>query len=495
MGRNPHSRASGNPLIRNAADSAMLPLMQSLETESPAMPLRRAWLILALTSLVFAGVFALLVALARTPGIQDLFPSGPYSKVALVGHVVLSFIVWFLAFQGVVWAAGLRADGSPGLRRGSRAGLLLSAAGTGLIVLSAFLGWGQPVLANYIPILDHPVYLGGLALVGLGTALAAGVGVAGGLMKRPEPEAFGAGTAAVLFLAGLMTFALSGIGLVRSGGTGNSYEGVFWGGGHVLQAGNTAAMVTVWLILARATSSPLFVKAAWIKALLATYLAAAVVGPVLALFDPMSVVQRVGFTRLMEYGLGPTTSIIVLLFFVHLWKERAAGTRASWRDPRFSSLVLSLCLILVGIGVGLTIRGSDVRIPSHYHGAIGAVTMAFMGLTYHLIGSFGREPLSKRLAVVQPYLYTGGQVLFVLGLYWAGAHGVARKTFGAAQNLDETAKTIGMAVMGIGGGIAIIGGAAFVVNALGGLLRRPGSSRPAAPVRDADADPVAAAGA
>lgn len=470
------------------------PLSGGLSAEHPAESVRRGWLLLALTSLVFAGIFAVLVALARTPGIQGLLPSGPYSKVALVGHVVLSFIVWFLAFQGILWAAGLRADGSTGLRRVSRAGVLLSAAGTGLIVLSAFLGWGQPVLANYLPVLDHPVYLGGLVMVGLGAALAAGAGVAGGLLKRPEPEAFGAGAAAALLLAGLLTFALSGVGLARSAGAGNTYEFFFWGGGHVLQAGNTAAMVTVWLILARVTTGPLFVKAAWIKVLLATYLAAAVAGPVLALSDPMSVVHRVGFTRLMEYGLGPTTSIIVLLFFVHLWKGRTAGTGASWRDPRFSSLVLSLCLIVVGIAVGLTIRGSDVRIPSHYHGAIGAVTMAFMGLTYHLIASFGREPLSRRVAIVQPYLYTGGQILFVLGLYWAGAHGVARKTFGAAQNLDETAKMIGMAVMGIGGGIAIIGGAAFVVNALGGLLRRPKSTRPAVPVRDADADPVAAAG-
>ncbi|HLG29886.1 MAG TPA: hypothetical protein VI387_06700, partial [Candidatus Brocadiales bacterium] len=47
---------------------------------------------------------------------------------------------------------------------------------------------------------------------------------------------------------------------------------------------------------------------------------------------------------------------------------------------------------------------------------------------------------------------------------------VQRKTFGAAQNLDDIAKIIGMSIVGIGGLIAITGGIIFVVNSILSLI-------------------------
>ena len=61
------------------------------------------WLAFAISSLVFAGMFALLVVMARTPFILKFFPGSDYVRVALVGHVVLSFVIWFLAFKGLLW--------------------------------------------------------------------------------------------------------------------------------------------------------------------------------------------------------------------------------------------------------------------------------------------------------------------------------------------------------------------------------------------------------
>lgn len=55
------------------------------------------WVILALLSLVAAGIFSVLLVLARTPVIQSLTPFVDFFHVALVVHVNLSVLVWLLA--------------------------------------------------------------------------------------------------------------------------------------------------------------------------------------------------------------------------------------------------------------------------------------------------------------------------------------------------------------------------------------------------------------
>jgi len=46
----------------------------------------------------WGGFFALLVVLARTPYVSDLFPSVDFFRSALVVHVDLSVLLWFFAF-------------------------------------------------------------------------------------------------------------------------------------------------------------------------------------------------------------------------------------------------------------------------------------------------------------------------------------------------------------------------------------------------------------
>ncbi len=138
----------------------------------------------------------------------------------------------------------------------------------------------------------------------------------------------------------------------------------------------------------------------------------------------------------------------------------------------FSSLVLSVLVFTLGGVISMTIKGSNVKIPAHYHSVIGAVTLAFMGLTYHLLSLINREVYLQKISRIQPYLYGLGVLIFSLGLFWAGSHGVPRKTAGSAQNLDSYAKLAGMGLMGLGGIIAILGGATFVINAIFSLLRR-----------------------
>ena len=71
--------------------------------------LATGWLVLGVAALVGSGLFSLLLVLARTPGLKEIFPVANLFQVALVAHVDLSVLVWFLAFAGVLWS--LACDG------------------------------------------------------------------------------------------------------------------------------------------------------------------------------------------------------------------------------------------------------------------------------------------------------------------------------------------------------------------------------------------------
>ncbi len=115
------------------------------------------------------------------------------------------------------------------------------------------------------------------------------------------------------------------------------------------------------------------------------------------------------------------------------------------------------------IGIGFLISGSNVTVPAHYHGSIVAVTLAYMGLSYHLLPRLGFRKPAGKLVDLQPMVYGIGQLMHVLGLAWSGGYGVQRKTAGAAQGLKDIQEIAGMGLMGLGGLIAIIGGIIFLV--------------------------------
>ena len=63
----------------------------------------------------------------------------------------------------------------------------------------------------------------------------------------------------------------------------------------------------------------------------------------------------------------------------------------------------------------------------------------------------------------QPTLYGAGQLMHIIGLVWSGGYGVQRKVAGAEQVLRTPPEIAGMALMGLGGAVAIVGGLLFVV--------------------------------
>src|SRR3970040_1005112 len=129
--------------------------------------LARGWLQLGLASLLVSGVFSVLLVLARAPYVQDFFPWVDFFHTALVVHVNLSVLVWFLAFGGALWSL----NSTPRFLGAGRLALLLATLGTLPIVVAPFSGAGEALMSNYIPILQQTWFLAGLLLFAAGFAV------------------------------------------------------------------------------------------------------------------------------------------------------------------------------------------------------------------------------------------------------------------------------------------------------------------------------------
>jgi heme/copper-type cytochrome/quinol oxidase subunit 1 len=169
------------------------------------------------------------------------------------------------------------------------------------------------------------------------------------------------------------------------------------------------------------------------------------------------------------WGVGAAATPIGLMLAA-AWRRRGRWARLPWGSPVFSGPALSLALFAGGGVLGVVGFNQDTRVPAHYHGMVGAVTLAYMGLAPLLLEISGRRLWSPRVARWQPYLYGLGLVGIMVGMHWAGGHGAPRKTFGFTW--ANAPALVAMNLMGLGSLLAILGGLAFVLN-VGIPLTRP----------------------
>ncbi|MDT8317824.1 MAG: cbb3-type cytochrome c oxidase subunit I [bacterium] len=456
----------------------------SIAFEGGSRRLVYSWLMLAMVSLIFAGLFAFLLAMARTPHIQDILPGRDYFRVALVDHVVLSIVIWFLTFNGVLWAltsSGVTGKPTYCMKLGM-AGFALSALGTAFIIMPALMGLGTPMFTNYIPVLDHPLYFTGLFLFALGLlAYIANILLTYFSAARDGANIFraeitGMMVCALAVISALLCYLFAYLTFPEGLKKFIYLEHFFWGGGHILQFSNTIGMLVVWILLVKITLNTSAISDKAGSILFALFIPFIMAAPLIFFFYEGGTDEyKKAFTILMQYGYGITVALIGLAVIKSII---TAGKKAPlpWGEPGFSALVFSLLLFITGGIFALFIKDSNTKIPAHYHGVIGAVTTSFMGFSYYILPMIKRRAPCPKLARYQPYIYGIGQLLFAIGLFWAGGHGVARKTYGAAQGLDNFGKIAGMTMMGVGGLIAIAGGASYVYNILFGLLGKKDES-------------------
>jgi heme/copper-type cytochrome/quinol oxidase subunit 1 len=133
-----------------------------------------------------------------------------------------------------------------------------------------------------------------------------------------------------------------------------------------------------------------------------------------------------------------------------------------FKTPASVSLVISMAIYIFGILIAYAGFSNDTRVPAHYHGAVTALTLALMGFAYHMISGYKLRIALPRAALLQPYIYGSGMLLFIAGFFVSGWFGAPRKTFGVGWTEDPVVLA-SLSMMGVGTLLAVIGGAIFVL--------------------------------
>lgn len=480
--------------------------------------LATAWFAFAVAALGVSTLFALLLIASRTPGVGALLPSHDFFYGALVLHVDLSAIVWVLAAGSALLAL---ASPPRAIWTGWFA-LALGVAGAILMALGPLPGQVEVLKSNYVPVLRSWPFLTGLGLFGAAAAMMALRTV---VLLRPWQAEAGERPAMLAVYGAawgvLLAAVTAGWGLVLIPDIFQPavyFEHLFWGTGHILQLANMLFMLAAWLWLAdapargtppdtRTSSGPgaawglsVPVRRHWSRVVLFLGLFPLLAVPVLLFaYPPASAEFRAGFTELMRWG---SWLAAVPLGLILLWGLRrcervmpqASGTHRppprggnTGMSPSLctgsstglrTGLQLSILLFFFGIAIGAFIRADNVMVPAHYHGTIGAVTLALMAVCLQQLPLLGFPPVRAALARWQLWLYGGGTLTMALSLAVSGWMGVARKLPGDAQALAEsgtlvnTSRTLAMSFAGVGGALAVTGSILFVAGILAALGKR-----------------------
>lgn len=404
----------------------------------------RRWLMLAVSAVAVSGFFAILIALARVPAIGTLFPGAEFYRVALVLHVNLSQGVWFMAFASVLWslASGHRLEAI------ERAAWVFAVAGTAGMILAVSDGEVRPLMSNYLPVLDNQLFLASLSLLGMGVCLKAWLAAGAIEPDRCRYRGFLPGNL-LLRLSALETLAvfmvLAGAWLAIDGERDWAYfETLFWGAGHLWQFALVSLLMYCWLALVPEAAARLPARA--LKCLILLSVVPVLLGlfvPVIA--SPGEAANTYYYTWLMQWTSWQAPLALGLLLMLGERRER-------WQ-PGFG---LSLLLFVSGLLLGALINGQTTLITAHYHGTIGAITLAFMAVSFRLLPRLGMEAPAPFLVRLQLAFYGNGILLMMLGLAGAGLMGAPRKTPGDLQ-LAFSVETISRIFLGLGGLCATAG--------------------------------------
>ena len=444
----------------------------------PALRLSAGWMLLALGALAISTLCALLLVLARLPlsgtpsGLGDLFGR------ALVLHVSQAVVVWFLACAAALWTLASGAAASPA----RWTALALSVAGLVAMVLPLFLQGAQPVLANYVPVLNHPLFFAGLALFAAGLALCGALALPPLLRAVRGAALWRLGVLLSIGVAGLallaLLFALLRVDVQEASAR---FELLAWGPGHLLQFVHMLLLMSVWTLLGEQVLGGQAIAPRRTLQDLLLLAAAPVLGVPFIYFNYAleSAEFRHAFTLLMAWGIWPAAALLALRL---LWQIRRAGP-AAWRSPLAAPLLLSIGLFLLGCVLGALIRSDTTLVPAHYHGTVGAVTLAYMALGYHLLRAHTGQAQGGALQRWQPLVYGCGLVLLALGLAWSGWLGAPRKSTHLQTLLANPGYFVAMGLAGLGGLAAIVGAGLFVFNIARSLWRAHAAARVPAQAR------------
>jgi cytochrome c oxidase subunit 1 len=394
------------------------------------------WTKLGILALGLSGLYSIALVFLRTPGITDLIINKDFFKTALVVHVDLSVLVWLLSGSVIIWLKNIHFFIPRIIYRIAFIGIIL-------IALSPLM-YGDPVMNNYIPMLDNLSFIVGISMFMTVIFIISVMTVSNVPRTHHEYSAFIGGC---IFLVSFICFMLSydklNTEIIYPMDLHGFYEMLFWSGGHALQFLYMHSMYVIWLMLLGARKFPrLQILVMWINMLAAIPLV-----PIHLIYNIDSA-EFISFcTNHMRYAAGISAACMMFVVITEIFY---AEKESKW----LFGVNASLLLFAAGGVIGILISEINVTIPAHYHGSIVGISIAVMTMVYYIIDADVKWPR------IQVMTYAIGQMMHIGGLAWSGGYGVLRKN--PDMILSMNAK-ISMGVMGLGGLLAIIGGLMFVV--------------------------------
>ena len=469
----------------------------------------RANAVIAVVTLLIGTIAALLLVLTRWQAVH-LLPAVWYYR--LLGVHGMNMLIFFIIYfeMAVLWfASTVLLNARPAAPRFGWFNFGLMLLGTLIVEWAQWSGRADVLFTSYPPLKAHPLYYLGVIFFAVGALLVTCQFFATLVIAKREKTyvgsvplvVYGAVTAAIIAVITLVhgamvyipTFLWS-VGLIREVDP-QLYRLLWWALGHSSQQINVAAMVAVWYMLGGLTIGAVVLNEKVSRSAFVLYI----------MFISMASAHHL----LVDPGFSSAWKIVntsyfmymaVLASMVHGFTVPAGmelGMRlrgytdglfgwlrhAPWGDPGFSSLVLSVVVFgfvggITGVTLGTEqiniIAHNTMRIPGHFHSTVVSGTaLAFMGATYYLLPLiFRRKVAFWKLAKLQPYLFAGGLLLLVMGMTFAGSFGVPRRHWDISFSQApydvqfNPAVDLFLAMMGIGGVIAVTGALSFVAIAV-----------------------------
>lgn len=483
-----------------------------LQFERQAEWLIKAHAFVGVVWLAIGGLLAIGVVLTRWPAFRWLEADTFY--MVLTAHGLDMLIFWIIFFEIAV----LHFASSTILRcriatpKIAWLGFALMVIGSIVNNVAVFRGGSSVMMTSYVPMMAEPAFYLGIILFAVGALIGCFVFFGTLVVARREKTyegsiplvTFGALTAAIIAVFTLLSGALiiipawlMSMGLMKVDPL--IYRTVWWALGHSSQQINVATHVTIWylvaaIVLGAKPMSERVSRTAFLLYILFLQLASAhhLLGDP-GLSTSWKVVNTSYFMYLavlasMLHGLTVPGAMEVAQRQKGYTKGLFEWLRkAPWGNPAFSAVFISI----VGFGFlgGITgvmmgteqlnlIIHNTIYVPGHFHATVVVgTTLTFMGLTFYLIPVlFKRELIAPKLAQWQPYLFGLSMYFFCLVMMGAGTLGVSRRHWdmafeGAALAYEwPGAAYLMMALVGIGGIAAIVGGAAYIYITVGSLL-------------------------
>ncbi|HEY7248907.1 MAG TPA: cbb3-type cytochrome c oxidase subunit I [Methylomirabilota bacterium] len=173
--------------------------------------------------------------------------------------------------------------------------------------------------------------------------------------------------------------------------------------------------------------------------------------------------------------------------------------RLPWGDPSVAAQLLAMLMFCAG-GIGGLINASynmnlvvhnTTYVVGHFHTTVGtAVTLTYMGISYWLVPHLsGRMLWSRRMALVQSWMWFVGMLIFSTVLHELGLRGMPRRTPISQAAYLQPGWSALMPWVGVGGTVLFVSGCLYLLN----LLLTVTASRKAAVAVPAFAEAAASA--